>query len=120
MASTRILLVEDDSALNRLIRRYLEQQGHSVNAFELGEDAWREFSANGDAYDLAIVDLTLPDLPGEVLVSRVRQSSPSTPVLIASGFTDPGTFRQDPRVSFLQKPFLPAALAESVERALGG
>lgn len=120
MGKACILLVEDDVALNRLIKRYLERENLSVDGFAQGEEAWRRFSGNPAQYDLVIVDLTLPDITGDLLVSRIRNASPSTPVLITSGAADPGTFRHDSLVSFLQKPFLPAALAESVEKALQG
>ena len=118
MLSARILLVEDDASLNVLIERYLTRQGHSVDSCVRGEAAWQKFSADTARYDLVIADLTLPDLPGEVLVGRILESSPSTPVLICSGAPDPGTYSQTARVSFLQKPFLPQALAESVQAAL--
>jgi DNA-binding response OmpR family regulator len=91
-----------------------------VDAWELGEAAWERFSAGPEDYDLVIVDLTLPDLPGETLLRRMLERSPGTPALICSGAPDPGMVADGERVHFLQKPFLPAMLAERVKSILGG
>jgi len=118
MSPARILLVEDDAALNKLLKRHLERQGHSVDSYDSGARAWTRFSADPALFDLVIVDLTLPDLPGDVLVKQIVGRSASTRVLITSGAADPGTASMGTHVSFLQKPFLPKALAESVASAL--
>lgn len=120
MAAARILLVEDEDSLAGLMERYLTRSGYSVESFGRGEAAWERLSSGDASFDLAIVDLTLPDVPGEELLERFLQKSPSIRVLICSGSPDSGAFDRRERVSFLPKPFLPPKLAECVQAALAG
>lgn len=120
MATARILLVEDEASLAGLMERYLTRSGYSVETFGRGEAAWERFSNGEASFDLAVVDLTLPDVHGEELLRRILAESPAMPALICSGTPDSGAFAGHSRVSFLQKPFLPSRLAECVQAALAG
>ena len=79
------LLVEDEplvamvavDALDELGFRVLEA-GSAAQALQLAED-------NKDLIDVALVDLGLPDLPGEKLVTELRSLYPQLPIIVASG-----------------------------------
>jgi DNA-binding response OmpR family regulator len=120
MARQRILLVEDEPSLAELITRYLTRLGYSVDACGRAQTAWERFTAASAHYDLVIVDLTLPDLDGETLLLSMLEQAPSIAALVSSAAAAPATLAGDRRVRFLQKPFLPRMLAESVEQALRG
>ena len=75
----RILVVEDEAALSRAIRRALEEEGISVDTAEDGESGL--FQAESGTYDAVILDLLLPRLGGLEVLSRLRKKSP-VPVLI--------------------------------------
>ena len=75
----RILVIEDELALSRAIRRTLEEEGISVDTATDGESGL--FQAEGGAYDAVILDLLLPRLGGLELLTRLRKKSP-VPVLI--------------------------------------
>lgn len=111
----RILIVDDESTLLALLTRFLERQGHTVTACDSAGAALREFRAQLDEFALVISDLTLPDIKGEELIAELRKTKPSLPALITSGYPyEP----QLHRVGFLQKPFLPPALAQAIEKLL--
>ena len=118
MQTGRILLVDDDASLLGLMRKYLLRLGYQVDACERGEQAWEMFTTQGRNYPLVIVDLTLPDVPGEVLVERMLKRDSSVRALVCSGSSASGRLAAD-RVSFLRKPFLPKMLAEKVASLLG-
>ncbi len=77
----RILLVEDERKLSRIIKRYLEEEGYEVEEAFNGEDAL--FLLREKQYDLVILDLMLPKMDGLEVLKRFRQERGGlTPVLI--------------------------------------
>lgn len=115
MSRVPILIVDDESGLLLLLRRYLERLGYDVDAADTAEEALALFESNPDRHACVLTDLTLPGMGGEELVERLRAIRPGLPALISSGYP------YDPRsaaTGFLQKPYLPAMLAEAIERIL--
>ena len=76
----RLLLVEDDAKLSRLLVRGLREEGFAVDATDDGEDgAWR---AVENEYDAVILDVNLPGMDGFAVLERVRAKGKRTPVLM--------------------------------------
>src|SRR5580693_4383314 len=69
MAAT-VLLVEDERQLRELVRSYLERAGFMVLSTGSGAEAISMFGSS--APDLVVLDLGLPDVPGETVASEVR------------------------------------------------
>ncbi|MCG2841897.1 response regulator transcription factor [Sandaracinobacter sp. RS1-74] len=84
--ATRLLLVEDDRALSEPLGRTLELSGFTVYTTAYGEDALD--LARAYRFDVVVLDLTLPDMPGQHVLQQLRQTRPDTPVIILSGETD--------------------------------
>lgn len=78
----RILLIEDDPMIGKAMRQGLALAGFVVDWVTDGRAA--ELSLSNDVYDLAILDLGLPKKDGLVVLSTLRRSGNSTPILIAS------------------------------------
>jgi DNA-binding response OmpR family regulator len=77
----KILVVEDDSDINRILCRYLEkEQYQAVPAFS-GTEAKLRLSM--DSFDLILLDLMLPGITGEELILEIRKTA-QTPVIIIS------------------------------------
>jgi DNA-binding response OmpR family regulator len=76
----RILVVEDEERLARLISRVLVEEGYAVETEANGRQALMR--ALADDYDLLIVDWMLPDLSGVQLVKRLRSAEVGTPVIM--------------------------------------
>lgn len=76
----RLLLVEDDAALARSLREALSTLGYAVDHAADGIDA--EFMGREMPYDLVILDLGLPGLPGLEVLQRWRSTGVATPVLV--------------------------------------
>jgi two-component system copper resistance phosphate regulon response regulator CusR len=76
----RMLLVEDEKKLSELVARALRQESYAVDVADDGLQGWE--LAQTYEYDLIILDLMLPGLPGEELLKRIRRRSQQVPVLI--------------------------------------
>jgi two-component system cell cycle response regulator CtrA len=83
-ASMRILLIEDDRSAARAIERILRCEDFSVDTTAFGEDGIQAASRVG--YDMVLLDLDLPDLPGLEVLAALRAAKVTTPVMILSGF----------------------------------
>ena len=75
----RILVVEDEKRLNRIISEALEDEGYSVDSCFNGLDAL-DYAAGAD-YDVIILDIMMPRMDGLEVVRRLRSGGNSTPVL---------------------------------------
>lgn len=84
--TTRLLLVEDDRILSDALSRTLELSGFTVYVTSYGEDALD--LARAYRFDVVVLDLTLPDMPGQQVLQQLHQTRPDTPVIILSGETD--------------------------------
>lgn len=73
---SRILLIEDDKYLNKLLSDRLMIEGHQVTSMLDGESAWTEFEqscAREEFYDVVVSDMLLPRLMGAELFSNINQ-----------------------------------------------
>jgi CheY-like chemotaxis protein len=110
----RILLVEDDPAVQRAALRSLERLGYQVRAAGTGAEALSLLQA--ERCDLIICDLVLPGMSGLDLVERAVQEHPQLRVLFVSGYSRELN-RTDP-YTFLAKPYTPETLGERVASLL--
>lgn len=76
----RILLVEDDPLLGEGLQASLKLEGYAVDWLQDGESAWSALST--DTFDLMVLDLGLPGMPGLEVLTRLRRQEIDLPVLI--------------------------------------
>lgn len=115
----RILVVEDEPAIARLIQRYLERAGYAVLAVGSGPEALRAVRASRP--DLVILDVLLPG-PDGLTVLEWLKGDPATavvPVLMLSVAPDDGRGRHLGAVGYLSKPVKADTLLAHVARILG-
>ncbi|MCS6711052.1 response regulator transcription factor [Brachybacterium sp. EF45031] len=84
---TRLLLVEDDSAIAEPLSRALGREGYTVTRASRGTDALA-IAAGSDPIDLVILDLGLPDLDGLEVARRLRNGGLESPILILTARAD--------------------------------
>jgi DNA-binding NtrC family response regulator len=117
----KILLVEDEPPLLQLLEKHLQRLGFEVETYLRSFDALRHFEAAPDSYDMVIADLSMPDLSGDTLLTRMLEVRPDLRVLICSGspfFIENLPSALQRQVAFLQKPFVPKMLEEAVRNLL--
>jgi DNA-binding response OmpR family regulator len=83
----RVLIVEDDASLRRLIARGLQEAGHVADALSDGRECAEYLAAT--AYDVVILDLNLPHRDGLLVLRDVRERGIATPVLLLTARVDP-------------------------------
>lgn len=76
----RLLLVEDDKTLIQSLKKSLKEAGYAVDVAENGIDA--EFLGNENIYDIAILDLGLPQRSGLEVLTNWRQAQNNLPVIV--------------------------------------
>ena len=117
----RVLLVEDQESVRRMLSRLVRGLGYAVDVAASGDEALR-YLDRATPYALLITDVLMPTMGGPELVARARIARPDLPVLYVSGYTTdellaPGGL--PPRASFLAKPFTRAALAAEISSVVG-
>jgi PAS domain S-box-containing protein len=117
----RVLVVEDQAELRRLLARTLEEFGYRAGEAADGAEALARIGAGPPPYDLILTDLVMPTMGGLDLYRRVRAEHHRLPLLISSGYGDMGdsyVLPDDPYLLFLAKPYEVAELARSVRSLL--
>ncbi len=84
----RILMADDEPALLDIGRRMLERLGYQVTTFTDPVAALEAFRSAPDRYDLAITDMTMPDLTGDRLATEIKNIRPGFPVILCTGFSE--------------------------------
>jgi len=115
----RVLVVDDDQGLLRLLCLRLTSSGYAVKAAESGEQALEQVPVFKP--HLIITDLKMGGMDGVTLFKRVRSRDPSLPVIILTAHgTIPDAFEAASRgvFAYLTKPFDSKILLEHVARAL--
>ncbi len=118
-AGGRVLLVDDDPGLRRLISLRLQAAGYEVDAVESAEAALGQLA--GQPSDVVITDLRMSGMDGMALFRQLREQIPSLPVIVITAYaTVPDAVRatRDGVFDFLTKPFDSAELLKVVAQAL--
>lgn len=115
----RVLVVDDETPIRRVARRFLEEGGYRVSEAASGQEAILVL-ADGQPVDLLLADLHMPDLRGDEMVRRIRNSRPDLKVLYLTGRIDTlmDTRPLFESEAFLEKPFNAAGLREAVSLLL--
>jgi two-component system nitrogen regulation response regulator GlnG len=119
MSESRILIAEDEESIRFVLTRALEGRGYRVKTFAEGGAALGALRAGG--FDLAIVDIRLPDLSGLDMLSRARDDGLDVPFLVMTAeSTMANAIEAMKRGAFdyVTKPFDIEEMQLLVERAL--
>jgi DNA-binding response OmpR family regulator len=79
-----ILVVDDDKSILRILTRILQKQGYNTRTAETGREAEEEI--NNQPYDLALIDVKLPDTDGVDLLQKMQATRPNMIKIILTGF----------------------------------
>ena len=125
VSAGRILLLEDDLMVRDLMRRALEKAGYEVVETGDGKDTLRlyqEAMHQGQPYDLAILDLTIPDgMCGRETMLYLRRLDPQILAIVSSGYRDDPVMKDCGAYGFaaaLPKPYQVEGLLQVVNGAL--
>jgi len=115
-----ILVVDDEDMVRQLASTVLRSSGHQVLEAKNGKDALDVLAAAARPPSLVLVDLTMPAMGGEELVSILNQKYPGLSIIVTSGYPEEEArraFAPGAVAGFLQKPYTVSTLTEIVETA---
>lgn len=116
-----VLVVEDEPAIQDMVRIMLENLGYRTLSAGSAAEALRLAETHGGRIDLLMTDVIMPECNGRDLAERLSSLYPGIKVLFMSGYTADVIANRgflDENVHFIQKPFVMRELAASVQKAL--
>ncbi len=117
----KILIVDDESSVRRVIERSLRQAGYAEIAHAASVPSAREAIQRQGPFALVILDIGMPGEPGTTLLAELAPSAPRTVAIMATGSGDIETAVQALKMGaydYLLKPLIPDAIRIAVARAL--
>ena len=117
--SERILVVEDDHAVQKALRRLFEAEGYGVQIAPDGTAAVETFKTS--APSAVVLDLRLPGLSGREVCREFKQNSPAVPIIVLSATSDVSDkvlLLELGADDYVTKPFSPRELLARVRAAL--
>ncbi len=116
-----ILLVDDESAIRKMVTQLLTRLGYTVEAFENPTDALKRFKQQQDKFDLVLTDMTMPYMTGVELTQEIRKIKTTIAVIICTGhsdFIDQESVKAMSIDGFIIKPIRIADMAKVVRKVL--
>ena len=116
-----ILFVDDEEQLVRIGEKMLGYLGYNVTGVTNGAEALELIREQPDEYDMVMTDLTMPDMPGDVLAAEVMAIRPSMPVVMCTGYSERITEKEAAAMgvrALVPKPLSLADMAQTVRRVL--
>ncbi len=80
----RILIVDDDESIRKVVATILQEKGYAVDTAETGKEAISK--SNKKFYNLALIDMRLPDMEGTQLLMSMRETTPRMVKIIMTGY----------------------------------
>ena len=117
-----IFVVEDEPTLRALVRRVLERGGYQVVEASSGLAALELWKENKTHVDLLLTDMVMPDgISGRQLAEKLKADNPKLKVIYTTGYSSDLMGKEvslQEGVNFLQKPYPPQKLVETVRNGL--
>ncbi len=118
----RALIVDDEESVRKFVNRVLIQGGYETVVAGGGPEAEDAVKSHGP-FDVLVTDLVMPEMSGDELARRLRQSEPRLKVLYLTGFSD-HLFKEKATLwadeAFLDKPCSVNGLLEAVSLLISG
>jgi DNA-binding NtrC family response regulator len=82
--NARIIIVDDDEGIRETLAAILQEEGYQVDTAESGKEAIEK--TNAKFYDLALIDIRLPDVEGIDLLKEIKETVPKIRKIIITGY----------------------------------
>ena len=116
-----ILVIDDDKSILRTFTRILQKSGYEIDVAETGKEALEK--SRKKAYDLALIDIRLPDMDGTDLLVKMKPNMKETVKIMITGFPslETGVKALDEGAdAYLVKPVKPEELIALIEEKFKG
>lgn len=119
MTGERILAADDDTGILRIFKSVLESNGYVVETAATASETLRRVRSS--SFDLALLDVKLPDMEGTELLSQLQKIAPDMVKIMMTGFPSVDNAIRSVNLhadAFLTKPFKPEVLLATVSQQL--
>ncbi|MFH1550757.1 MAG: response regulator, partial [Planctomycetota bacterium] len=117
----RILVVDDEPGIREGCRKVLESEGYAVEVAEDGLQGCTMVTRKEEPFDLALIDLKMPNMDGVELLGRIREHDPEIVTIVITAYATLDTAIETTRkgaYGYVPKPFTPDELLLIVRRGL--
>jgi len=117
----RILLVDDEEVITRMLEQILEHLGYKVTSMTSSLETLEIFRRSPESFDLVITDMTMPSMTGSDLAKELISIRPDIPILIATGFSETVTPEKIASLGikgYIRKPVSVAEMAKTIRQVL--
>ena len=104
----RVLVIDDEKSLLKIMRRFLEKLNFEPDLAETGEKGLDLFKENPKAYDVLIIDYNLPDQTNSEFLPLLRSINPDVKIILSTGYAVEEIAQEFSHIRIdgtLQKPF---------------
>jgi DNA-binding response OmpR family regulator/DNA-binding transcriptional ArsR family regulator len=119
MSNKKILVVDDEETARVTLEALLKKEGYDVNIAKNGKEAIEKIKQN--TFDVALVDLVMPDMDGMFVLNEIKSSNPQTHVIMITGFGTIESAVEAMKVGatdYISKPFKKNEVENLVRRTL--
>lgn len=117
----KILVVDDEPALLKMVGVYLTRKGYAVTTVDSTDRAWAAVQSSAGEFAAAVLDATMRGLSTQDLALKLLAANPSLCVVVASGYpVDMAALESAAagRVEFMHKPFTSETLTGALRRLI--
>ena len=118
-----ILIVDDEDTFRDVLEMSLKQLGYFVETASSGPEAIEKMEKLGMRFDLVLMDMLMPKMPGDEVFFKLREIQPDLKVLAMSGYTSEESIQrimENGGCGFIQKPFTIDDLAKNIRNCFDG
>ncbi|UCC57676.1 MAG: response regulator [Candidatus Bathyarchaeum sp.] len=115
----RILIVEDDANIRETLKNILQQSGYETDTAKTGREAEQKVKAR--FYNLALLDIKLPDIEGTKLLAKLHENTPKMVKIMVTGYPSLENAMEalnQGADAFMTKPVEPAKLLALIREKL--
>ena len=118
--SGKVLVVDDEEVVRRVVEAALVRMGFDVLHAENGNEAVEVFRHEAGEAKLIVLDMNMPGISGEETIRELRRIRPGVPILISSGYTESEAIERfgDTIQGFLHKPYQFSEMARAIQAVL--
>jgi DNA-binding NtrC family response regulator len=117
----RLLVIDDDAGVRKLMRRYFDPMGYSVTTVKNGVEGLERIE--NEPFDLVLLDLAMPVMNGPAFIREMRKTHANIPIIIVSGYPDSKQMMEASRfgpLTLIPKPIDKKMLLSTVKLTLKG
>jgi DNA-binding NtrC family response regulator len=118
-SKSRILIVEDDENIRKTMKNILQQSGYKTDTAKTGQEAEQKTKAK--IYNLALLDIKLPDMEGTQLLAKLHENTPKMVKIMVTGYPSLENAMEalnQGANAYVTKPVKPAKLLALIEEKL--